>query len=86
MNIIHASDDYNSRFIRSEHAVIVNRPTKRTRTGGIHKGSRAAIIRLARIQNPEYTNAPATEIFYGTSDSQDTVVIFDPSEPLHYSL
>lgn len=59
--------------------VTVNRAIKRTRKGGIHEGSRAAVIREARRQAPKFADAAAVEIFYGSIESTDTVVIFDPA-------
>lgn len=66
--------------------VIVNRPTKRLKRGGIHAGSRDAIIRQARRENPRYATAAAVEVWYGDDDSRNTVVRFDPALPVHAGL
>lgn len=62
-------------------SVTVDRAIKRTRTGDMHKGSRAAVIREARLKAPQFKDAAATEVFYGSIESTDTVVIFDPKQP-----
>jgi len=73
-------------MIHDIHVVVVHRPTKRTKTGGIHKGSRAAIIRQAREEHPEYANAAMVEIWYGTENSTNTVLRFKPDEPALFGL
>lgn len=67
-------------LLHDPHTVVVNRPTARTKTGGIHKGSRAAIIAQARKENPRYADAAVVELFYGTEDSTNTVIRFKPTE------
>lgn len=80
-----ASQDYSSRYpTAAAEAVVVNRPVKRTRTGGTHKGSRSAIIREARLKAPQFKDAAAAEIFFGGVDSTDTVVVFDPKHPVSW--
>lgn len=75
-----ATHDARWAMIHDIDVVVVHRPCKRTKAGGIHKGSRASIIRQAREEHPEYKNAAAVEIWYGTKDSSNTVIRFKRDE------
>lgn len=68
------------------HTVVVDQPGKRLRKGGIHAASRRAIIARARRENPEYADAAVNEITWGGDWSENTVVVFDPSESAIYGL
>lgn len=67
-------------MIHDVDVVVVHRPAKRTKTGGIHKGSLKSVIRQAREEHPEYANAAAVEIWHGTEDSRNTVIRFKRDE------
>jgi len=84
MNKDNASDDFHA--THQQHTVIVPRPAVRLKRGGIHRASRASIIREARRMAPQFKDAAAVEVFYGSTDSVDTVVRFDPNEPIHYGM
>jgi hypothetical protein len=81
-----ATHDARWAMVNDPHVVVVHRPCKRTKTGGVHKGSRDAIIRQAREEHPEYGNAAMVEIWYGTENSTNTVLRFKPDEPAIYGL
>ena len=68
------------------YAVTVPRPGTRTKTGGIHKASRRAIIRTAREMRPDLAEMGVREMRYGTQHSVDTVVIFEPEWSVHMGL
>lgn len=78
---MNASDDMKREYPGrpNPYAVVVPRPTVRTRRGGIHEGSRSARIREARKMHPAFGTYGAQKIMFGDSESTDTVVIFDPS-------
>lgn len=67
-------------------AVTVPRAATRTKTGGIHKASRRAIIRTAREMRPDLAEMGVQETRYGTDASVDTVVIFKPEWSIHMGL
>lgn len=54
---------------------------KRTSLGFPHKASTRATLRKIRAEYPQYEDAAVKEIFFGTSSSTDTVVVFDTSRP-----
>lgn len=81
---IHATDMIKHRALQD--TVTVDKAVIRTGTGGAHDGSRKAIIARARKENPQYANAAVREIFYGSTDSKNTVIRFDPRERTHNGL
>lgn len=83
---INASDQAAKQAPRAQHLVTINRPGTRTKTGGVHEASRRSIIRQARTENPQYADAAVREIFWGTEDSKDTVLRFDPEMPRIYGM
>ena len=74
------------------NVVVVHRPVKRTyststrgvRISRAHQGSLKAIIALARKSHPQYADAAVVRIWYGTTKSEDTVLEFDPTLPIHH--
>lgn len=83
---IHASEQAAKQAPNALHLVTVNRPGTRTKTGAVHEASKRSIIRQARTENPQYVNAALREIFWGTDESKDTVLRFDPEMPLNYGM
>lgn len=67
-----------SNYNNSSHVpVVVPRGAKRTKDGGVHKGSRSALIREARRIDPNIAHTGVIEVLYGSRDSINTVVVFD---------
>jgi len=74
------SDQISRTKSQRDNVVIVLKPVARTKSGGVHIGSRRAIIAQARRMRPEHVNSAVVEMHYGTSESVDTVVVFDGSK------
>lgn len=73
--------------VPDHHNVItVPRAAKRNKVG-INANSRRSIIREARrMAGPEWADAGAIEVIYGSKDSVDTVVILDSTLRIHQGL
>lgn len=87
---MNASTQYaNHQFYKvpDHHRVItVPRPAVRNKVG-INRNSRRSIIREARrMAGPEFANAGAIEVIYGSNNSVDTVVILDSTITIHQGL
>lgn len=73
----HATQVHPGHLSDTRRAVVVDRPVKYTATGRAHKGSRSSIIREARSICPDVANWGATQILFGSRESENTVVIFE---------